>query len=71
MQKFDKNVFKELINSMNIFTYTMIKFPDGTLIEGEVKEYVREPNTNDIKITLKKDKGTYFTHTSNIVLYNK
>ncbi len=41
MQKFDKNVFDELVNSMNIFTYAMIKLPDGTLIEGEIKDYVR------------------------------
>lgn len=71
MQKFDKNVFNELTNAMNIFTYAMIKLPDGTLIEGEVKEYVLESNTNDIKITFKKGKGTYFTHMSNVVLYNK
>ena len=71
MQKFDKNVFDELVNSMNIFTYAMIKLPDGTLLECEIKDYVREPNTNNIKVNLKKGKGTYFTHTSNIVLYNK
>lgn len=79
MQKFKKLLLLPLLTACNkdifsltyTFNHAKIKIPDGTLIDGEVKEWARESNTDSISITFKDGKGTYFTHASNIVLYNK
>ena len=60
-----------LNESASILKYNqaIVKLPNGEIISGEIQDY---GSTSDmINIVLKDGKGTYFTHASNVVLYNK
>ena len=62
---------KDILGLTYTFEYASVKLPDGTIIDGQVKEWAREDKTDSIRVTFKDDKGTYFTHATNVVLYNK
>lgn len=62
---------KDILGLTYAFEYATVKLPDGTIIDGEVKEWAREDKTDSIRVTFKDGKGTYFTHATNVVLYNK
>lgn len=62
---------KDILGLEYTFEYASVKLPDGTIIEGQVKEWAREDKTDSIRVTFKEGKGTYFTHATNVVLYNK
>ena len=62
---------KDILGLTYTFEYATVKLPDGTIIDGEVKEWAREDKTDSICVTFKDGKGTYFTHATNVVLYNK
>lgn len=62
---------KDILGLTYTFEYAQVKLPDGTIIEGQVKEWAREDKTDSIRVTFKDGKGTYFTHATNVVLYNK
>ena len=62
---------KDILGLTYTFEYATVKLPDGTIIDGEVKEWAREDKTDSIRVTFKDGKGTYFTHATNVVLYNK
>ena len=62
---------KDILGLTYTFEYAQVKLPDGTIIDGQVKEWAREDKTDSISVTFKDGKGTYFTHATNVVLYNK
>lgn len=62
---------KDILGMTYTFKYATVKLPDGTLIDGEVKEWARSPDTDSVRVTFIGDKGEYLTHFSNVVLYNK
>ena len=62
---------KDILGLTYTFEYAQVKLPDGTIIDGQVKEWAREEKTDSIRVTFKDGKGTYFTHATNVVLYNK
>ena len=62
---------KDILGLTYTFEYASVKLPDGTIIDGEVREWAREDKTDSIRVTFKDGKGTYFTHATNVVLYNK
>lgn len=62
---------KDILGLTYTFEYASVKLPDGTVINGEVKEWAREDKTDSIRVTFKDGKGEYFTHATNVVLYNK
>lgn len=62
---------KDILGLTYTFEYATVKLPDGTIIDGEVKEWAREDKTDSIRVTFKDGRGTYFTHATNVVLYNK
>lgn len=62
---------KDILGLTYTFEYAQVKLPDGKIIEGQVKEWAREEKTDSIRVTFKDGKGTYFTHATNVVLYNK
>lgn len=62
---------KDILGLTYTFEYATVKLPDGTIIDGEVEEWAREDKTDSIRVTFKDGKGTYFTHATNVVLYNK
>lgn len=65
------NKGKDLAGVTYTFKYATVKLPDGTFIDGEVKEWTHRPNTDSVSVTFVGDKGEYLTHSSNVVLYNK
>lgn len=62
---------KDILGLTYTFDYAQVKLPDGKIIDGQVKEWAREEKTDSIRVTFKDGKGTYFTHATNVVLYNK
>ena len=61
---------KDILGLTYTFEYASVKLPDGTIIDGQVKEWAQD-KTDSIRVTFKDGKGTYFTHATNVVLYNK
>ena len=62
---------KDIFGLTYTFNYAQVKLPDGKIIDGLVDEWAREDKTDSIRVTFKDGKGTYFTHATNVVLYNK
>ena len=62
---------KDILGMTYTFKYATVKLPDGTLIDGEVKEWARNSDTDSVRVTFANGKGEYLTHFSNVVLYNK
>lgn len=62
---------KDIFGLTYTFKYATVKLPDGTLIDGEVQEWGRQSSTDSIRVNFKNGKRTYFTHASNVILYNK
>ena len=62
---------KDILGMTYTFKYATVKLPDGTLVDGEVKEWARNSDTDSVRVTFVGGKGEYLTHFSNVVLYNK
>lgn len=62
---------KDILGTTYTFKYATIKLPDGSIIDGEVKEWARNSRTDSVRVTFINGKGEYLTHLSNIILYNK
>lgn len=60
---------KDIFGMTYTFEHATIKLPNGEIIDGDVKEWAREEKTDSVRITLKNGR-TYFTSTTNVVLYN-
>lgn len=61
---------KEMFGFRYQFDYAQVRLPDGHIVEGEISTWARENKTDSVRVTFK-DGHEYFTHTSNIVLYNR
>ena len=62
---------KDILCMTYTFKYAKVKLPDGTILDGEVKEWARNTETDSVRVTFIDGKGEYLTHFSNVVLYNK
>lgn len=62
---------KDILGTTYTFKYATVKLPDGTIIDGEVKEWARKSDTDSVRVTFTNGKGEYLTHFSNVILYNK
>ena len=62
---------KDILGMTYTVKYATVKLPDGTIIDGEVKEWARNSETDSVRVTFTNGKGEYLTHFSNVVLYNK
>ena len=62
---------KDVLGLTYTFNHATVKLPDGTIVSGDVEEWARNSESDSIRVTFKDGKGTYFTHASNVVLYNK
>lgn len=60
---------KDIFGMTYTFSHATVKLPNGEIVNGDVKEWAREDKTDSVRVTFK-DGRTYFTHTSNVVLYN-
>ena len=60
---------KDIFGMTYTFEHATIKLPNGEIIDGDVKEWAREEKTDSVRVTLKNGR-TYFTSTTNVVLYN-
>lgn len=61
---------KEMFGFRYQFDYAQVSLPDGHIVEGEISAWARENKTDSVRVTFKNGRE-YFTHTSNIVLYNR
>lgn len=61
---------KEMFGFRYQFDYAQVRLPDGHIVEGEISAWARENKTDSVRVTFKNG-HEYFTHTSNIVLYNR
>lgn len=62
---------KDVLGLTYTFNHATVKLPDGTIISGDVEEWARNSKSDSVRVTFKDEKGTYFTHASNVVLFNK
>ncbi len=62
---------KDILGMTYTFKYATVRLPDGTIVNGEVKEWARNSETDSVRVTFLGDKGEYLTHFSNVTLYNK
>lgn len=42
---------KDILGMTYTFKYATVKLPDGTLIDGEVKEWARSSDTDSVRVT--------------------
>ena len=49
---------KDILGLTYTFEYASVKLPDGTIVNGQVKEWAREDKTDSIRVTFKDGKGT-------------
>lgn len=60
---------KDILGMTYTFNHATVKLPNGEIVNGDVKEWAREDKTDSVRVTFK-DGRTYFSNTTNIVLYN-
>lgn len=60
---------KDIFGMTYTFKHATVKLPNGEIVNGDVKEWARENKTDSIHVTFR-DRRTYFSNTTNIVLYN-
>lgn len=61
---------KEVLNDVYKFNYAQVKLLDGSVVDGELETWSQRSENDTIRVTLK-DRKSYLTHASNIILYNK
>ncbi|WP_247906753.1 hypothetical protein [Streptococcus anginosus] len=61
---------KDILGTSFNFKYAEVKLVDGRIIKGKVKVWAKYDKQDSIRVTF--DNGEeYYTHSSNVVLYNK
>lgn len=60
---------KDILGMTYTFNHATVKLPNGEIVNGDVKEWAREDKTDSVRVTFT-DGRTYFSNTTNIVLYN-
>ena len=61
---------KDIIGTIFTFKYAKIKLVDGQIVEGEVKQWAKYDDQDSVRVTFKNGE-VYYTHSSNVTLYNK
>ena len=61
---------KDIIGTTFTFKYAKIKLVDGQIVEGEVKQWAKYGDQDSVRVTFENGE-VYYTHSSNVTLYNK
>jgi len=61
---------KDIIGTTFTFKYAIIRIADGRIVEGEVKQWAKYDKQDSIRVTFENGE-VYYTHSSNVTLYNK
>lgn len=61
---------KDILGTIFTFKYAKVKLVDGQIIEGKVKEWAKYDKQDSIRVTFENGE-VYYTHSSNVTLYNK
>lgn len=61
---------KDVFSSEYTFDSAQIRMPNGDLVEGEVDKWAHDSDNDNIRVTFKNGKS-YYTSSTNVVLYNK
>lgn len=61
---------KDIIGTTFTFKYAKIKLVDGQIVEGEVKQWAKYADQDSVRVTFENGE-VYYTHSSNVTLYNK
>lgn len=61
---------KDIIGTTFTFKYAKIKLVDGQIVEGEVKQWAKYNDQDSVRVTFENGE-VYYTHSSNVTLYNK
>jgi lipoprotein len=61
---------KDIIGTTFTFKYAKIKLVDGQIVEGKVKQWAKYDDQDSVRVTLENGE-VYYTHSSNVTLYNK
>ena len=52
------------------YNYAKVKMVDGQIVEGKVKQWAKYEKQDSIRVTFENG-DEYYTHSSNVTLYNK
>lgn len=61
---------KDIIGTTFTFKYAKIKLVDGQIVESEVKQWAKYDDQDSVRVTFENGE-VYYTHSSNVTLYNK
>lgn len=61
---------KDVFGTTFTFKYAKIRLVDGQIVEGKVEQWAKSDKQDSIRVTLKNGE-VYYTHSSNVTLYNK
>ena len=61
---------KDVLGTTFTFNYAKVKVVDGQIVEGKVKRWAKYEKQDSIRVTFE-DGDEYYTHSSNVTLYNK
>ena len=61
---------KDILGTTFTFKYAKIRLVDGQIVEGKVEQWAKSDKQDSIRVTLKNGE-VYYTHSSNVTLYNK
>ena len=61
---------KDILGTTFTFKYAKIRLVDGRIVEGEVKQWAKYDKQDSIRVTFENGEE-YYTHSSNVILYNK
>lgn len=61
---------KDIIGTTFTFKYAKIKLVDGQIVEGKVKQWAKYDDQDSVRVTFGNGE-VYYTHSSNVTLYNK
>ena len=60
---------KDILGTTFTFKYAKVKLVDGQIVEGKVKEWAKNDKQDSIRVTFENGE-VYYTHSSNVTLYN-
>lgn len=61
---------KDILGTTFTFKYAKIRLVDGQIVEGKVEQWAKYDKQDSIRVTFKNGE-VYYTHSSNVTLYNK
>ena len=61
---------KDILGTTFTFKYAKVKLADGQIVEGKVAQWAKYDQQDSIRVTFENGE-VYYTHSSNVTLYNK